>query len=56
MHMVLMAGYTIPNDKEFDPIEQEKAIKDGVLYPYCKDIRLYRCPAVLKEQMDVRHK
>jgi len=40
-----------PDNKEYDPIEQEKSIKEGALYSYCKDMRLYRCPAGLKGHM-----
>jgi len=25
--------------------DQEKAIKEGALWPYCKEIKLYRCPS-----------
>lgn len=29
---------------QLDPELQEERIKEGALFPYCKDIKLYRCP------------
>jgi prepilin-type N-terminal cleavage/methylation domain-containing protein/prepilin-type processing-associated H-X9-DG protein len=36
----------------FYPIEaQKRVIREGALFPYCKDLRLYRCPAGIKDNL-----
>ena len=37
--------HNTPTGKENDMEEQKKAIKEGALYPYCGDVKLYRCPS-----------
>ena len=43
--------HNTPNGKEKDIEEQKKAIKEGALYPYCSNIKLYRCPSGIKDKM-----
>ncbi|MFX0200715.1 MAG: hypothetical protein ACFFCW_31735, partial [Candidatus Hodarchaeota archaeon] len=44
-HNNYQSGAQLPED------EQKGEIKDGALWPYCKDIKLYRCPTGARGEM-----
>ena len=44
--------FWVASMKVTDPIEvQERAIKDGVLWPYCNNLKLYKCPTGKPEEL-----
>lgn len=43
--------WVAPDWSMSDPAEEIEAIKAGALYPYCKNVKLYKCPTGVRGEM-----
>ena len=39
-------------DTDMTKLEKEQSVKDGALFPYTQELKLYRCPSVERKVMD----